>query len=1246
MRLLAVILTLVFSTIVSAQGDWSADATEERRLEIIRRYRSMLERNPVEGRALDRLLQEVGGGRNLDRLIEEYEEAAASDPESFASFMILGHLYKRRDRVDEAIEAYRTAGALRPESVLPIRSTADAAYRAGRIDEARETYEQALELTSDRDDREDILFALADIAFDARDFDTAAGYFERIVELSPRDVYIRQQLADTLVEYGRYEDALLQYEAIAEMTGRDTHLRAMTSGTIGDVLLELGRANDAIERYRRAQGYVRRGNWLYNDLERRIIDAYRTTDDLPALIAEYESAWRRPSFEQMMLLAELYDEVGRDDEALEMLRGAVRSSRRSVDARLDLIRLLERRGEIDEVVAQYREVMRLSDEPIHGFMLAQLLRTSGDQEGASETLEALERQYRNSTSVLLQIADRHLRWGDGDRALALFERVLELEPDDPDHLVGLGDLHWMEGRRDEAQATWQRVPGAFDDPAEGQARLGQVYRSHLLYDAAIEQLRSALELSPESDRHRLQLAETLEEARRVTDAIAVWEELVAASDDAATRALARSRVIDLLTPQLARARLDELTAQRHADPENLEVAYGLAELYLALDERAEAEEVYLDILSRRPQDLEALMPLSDLYVDAGHRIEAIEVLERVAALSPDDAGPIYQQLANLSLQIFDDEAAVRYGERAVAADPHDARAYARLGETFLRTRQLERAVNAYLEATRLNRRVYGYALSLADLYVAMERLREADDLYREVFRRSRERTEVIEAGRRAIQVNTQLGTTDELLVDWTTVVRRPRTSAGSGTAVQQLVVELVELMVGAVLDQIEYGSTQARTAALEELADLRGRCSRALISMIGATDLPDRLRAVELLGQLGASEAVVSLVRIAGEESEEGRIAAVLALGQIGDIAAVEALVTAAADSNATVRALSAWSLGRMGSADVEATLLTLLRQGERPEVQAQAALALGRVQAGSASDALAAAARTDDIEVARAALWALGVIGDGNSRDVISNGLHSALIEVRRAAAWSLGLLPADDRTVEVLLRSYWTEHESVRAQAAQALVRIGLGDAVAPALPDSAFDVPWDRDAGRLDTTGFLDGLLPAPSLETQLLGASLLPRYSDAVEAVAAELMSAGDRPATQRLLDDLYSWGEGGQSTDLPIGLYSGLLEARDEAVRWRAVRAVGVSFDGTGPVVDLLTAALSDSSTQVRRQSILSLGRIGAGTDELSGWLQADDCTLRAAAAETLRRAGLAAAELERMAAEDPCEMARQSAGGP
>jgi cytochrome c-type biogenesis protein CcmH/NrfG len=182
MRLLAVILTLVFSTIVSAQGDWSADATEERRLEIIRRYRSMLERNPVEGRALDRLLQEVGGGRNLDRLIEEYEEAAASDPESFASFMILGHLYKRRDRVDEAIEAYRTAGALRPESVLPIRSTADAAYRAGRIDEARETYEQALELTSDRDDREDILFALADIAFDARDFDTAAGYFERMYE--------------------------------------------------------------------------------------------------------------------------------------------------------------------------------------------------------------------------------------------------------------------------------------------------------------------------------------------------------------------------------------------------------------------------------------------------------------------------------------------------------------------------------------------------------------------------------------------------------------------------------------------------------------------------------------------------------------------------------------------------------------------------------------------------------------------------------------------------------------------------------------------------------------------------------------------------------------------------------------------------------------------------------------------------------------------------------------------------------
>ena len=72
------------------------------------------------------------------------------------------------------MEAYRRAMEMRPDSLLPVQSLARALYDGGEVEAAREMYERALELATERDEQEEILLALADMAFEAV-FSSPAG---------------------------------------------------------------------------------------------------------------------------------------------------------------------------------------------------------------------------------------------------------------------------------------------------------------------------------------------------------------------------------------------------------------------------------------------------------------------------------------------------------------------------------------------------------------------------------------------------------------------------------------------------------------------------------------------------------------------------------------------------------------------------------------------------------------------------------------------------------------------------------------------------------------------------------------------------------------------------------------------------------------------------------------------------------------------------------------------------------------
>src|SRR6185369_459608 len=115
---------------------------------VLERYRQMLEANPVEGTALDRLWQGYYEQGRTAELLAEYEGGT-----SFASEMVLGHLLRKALRPGDAAAAYQRAARLDAQSPLPALARAQLEKAEGRHAEAAKWLAQAIELLPKDDPR-------------------------------------------------------------------------------------------------------------------------------------------------------------------------------------------------------------------------------------------------------------------------------------------------------------------------------------------------------------------------------------------------------------------------------------------------------------------------------------------------------------------------------------------------------------------------------------------------------------------------------------------------------------------------------------------------------------------------------------------------------------------------------------------------------------------------------------------------------------------------------------------------------------------------------------------------------------------------------------------------------------------------------------------------------------------------------------------------------------------------------------
>ncbi len=194
------------------------------------------------------------GQREFDLAKEEFKKAIELAPDFAPPYNELGYAYSYSGDYAEAEQALKKYTELIPDEPNPYDSWAEILMKQGRFDESIEAYKKALSL--------DPNFFTAyvgigmNLLFKGKS-EEGRAQFQKFHDIAATDGQRRQAIFWTVVSYideGKFDKALEAQQkgyAIAEKNN-DVSLMSGDLGTMGDILLETGKLNEAMTKYIKA----------------------------------------------------------------------------------------------------------------------------------------------------------------------------------------------------------------------------------------------------------------------------------------------------------------------------------------------------------------------------------------------------------------------------------------------------------------------------------------------------------------------------------------------------------------------------------------------------------------------------------------------------------------------------------------------------------------------------------------------------------------------------------------------------------------------------------------------------------------------------------------------------------------------------------------------------------------------------------------------------------------------------------
>ncbi|QDV42019.1 tetratricopeptide repeat protein [Stieleria neptunia] len=271
-----------------------------------------------------------------------------------------------------------------------------------------------------------------------------------------------------------------------------------------------------------------------------------------------------------------------------------------------------------------------------------------DASAAVDSLQNAEALLTGNANVSHQLAKALADAGEHEKAIEAFQRAIAKQPDRrhaPDIYLDLGKLHCRTGHVDRAITLWQQLVDQFPDDPSIAEKVATALVAQQAYEPALDHYRRLAEQAKSAETRVGYQIKVADLTARIGQTQQAREQLQSILDrlrpGSWLHADVRSRFErSYLSAGDTDALADYYRHQSARFPDDVTLPIRLAEILAGSGRTAEAETILLQTLDSAPQDVDARLALVEILQGEGRAGEAAGQIEQLIAIDP--ANPDYR----------------------------------------------------------------------------------------------------------------------------------------------------------------------------------------------------------------------------------------------------------------------------------------------------------------------------------------------------------------------------------------------------------------------------------------------------------------------------------------------------------------------------------------------------------------------------------------------------------------------------
>ncbi len=783
--LYAVIFLFLAVAPLRAQEEGSGAVVLDERDRLIReRYEQVLQRDPLQDAAFDRVYESYMLTEGVDAWLGKLK-SAEGEVETAGSLVLRGRILARQFKAGEAVEALSKARELGEGSAAFNALLGRLYYETGKDDDAITLLGAALDASESPEQRSELCRMLGSVYLRSGKRAEAAAVWERIAELNPNDLFALQELAEIYEENRMWDEAIAARQRIVAAASNDPYRQCHAWRAIGQSLLAKDDHAGAIAAFEQGLALAAPGNWLFEDLKGRLVGVYESRGDLEGLSAYLEARIAQDPTD--LSLSELLADVSmrRNDlaKAEALLKDIIARAPGRVSALEMLIGLYRHAGRMDDLAATFESL--IAQYPAEPDYLWRLGEAWLEQKAPEKALETWRRVVGDGSKAgnHAQLAEWLERSEFFPEAAAAYEAALAIQPD-REWRLRLASLKYDMGEEEAALAAWQAAVAPEDTPAGEVAEIAAILLSKEFKAEAEALYARAMALEPDNLDHVLAYARLLTAREDHEGAVAQYTRL---AEQDTSEYLKNEGERGLLDAYEALGTLDQ---QRAAWEEAITQAPGdtvarlkLARLYARLGNRPGVVKLYEECIAIDPERTEFQRLLAAAYKENRQTEKAIETIEGLMAKDAERSQAYLRDLLALYGASGRPQEAIRSAEKLVELSPSSPEARTALAQAYLRSGEPEKGLQQYRNLVQLDSTQPAYFREFGDALQQLGNFGEAQEIYRKMLETATDDATRFDAVNRLATVYVRNGQRDMLLTEFQ---RRVSAAPKSLAAYQEL----------------------------------------------------------------------------------------------------------------------------------------------------------------------------------------------------------------------------------------------------------------------------------------------------------------------------------------------------------------------------------------------------------------------------------------------------------------------------